>query len=238
MTQPEVQAERSVAQGAAFGDGFSHEPLRARVAAVLRAAILDGSLPPGAPLIEKAIAEDLEISRAPVREAIRMLSQEGLVESVAYKGSRVRVPSSRDVIEVYSIRGLLERFAVRRILASSGSGGDSLATLCAVCDAMEQRAAADDLRGVSAEDERFHRTLIELADHELLLDLWSHIALRARHIMGLRNAQLRDARQVAANHRTIVAALASGDLEETLRLVSGHIDAGAQLILDDWQGPS
>ena len=234
MTQPDMQAER----GASFSDGFSHEPLRARVAAVLRTAILDGSLPPGTPLIEQAIAEDLDISRAPVREAIRTLSQEGLVESVAYKGSRVRVPSSRDVTEVYSMRGLLERFAVRRILASAATDGDRLAELCAVCDAMEGRAAADDLRGVSAEDERFHRTLIRLADHDLLLDLWSHIALRARHIMGLRNAQLRDPRQVAANHRAIVASLASGDLEGTLRLVSGHIDAGAQLILDDWQGPT
>jgi DNA-binding GntR family transcriptional regulator len=208
------------------------------VAAVLRSAIFDGVLAPGTPLVEKAIAANLDISRAPVREAIRMLSQEGLVESIAYKGSRVRVPSSRDVTEIHSMRRLLERFAVRRILATAGDPEDRLARLRAVCDSMEERADDDDLRGVSAEDERFHRTLIELADHALLLELWSHIALRARHIMGLRNAQLRDARHVAANHRAIVAALASCDPEQALRLVSEHIDAGAQLILDDWRGPA
>ena len=231
-----TQASDSTESGPSLTDGFSHEPLRQRVADVLREAILDGALRPGAPLVEKVIADDLDISRAPVREAIRMLAQEGLVESVPYKGSSVRRLSARDVTEVYSMRGLLERFAARRILEQApGPAHDRLGPLRDACDAMQARAEADDLKGLSGADERFHRALIDLAGHELLMDLWSLIALRARHVMGLRNAQLRDPLRVAANHRTIVDALAAGDLDRSLALITAHVEAGAQLILDDWE---
>jgi DNA-binding GntR family transcriptional regulator len=214
-------------------DGFSHEPLRQRVADVLREAILDGVLPPGAALVEKAIADDLDISRAPVREAIRMLSQEGLVDSVPYKGSTVRRLSARDVTEVYSMRGLLERFAARRILEAAGAGPE-LGPLREACDEMQRCAEADDLKGLSGADQRFHAALIDLADHELLRDMWSLIALRARHVLGLRNAQLRDPLRVAANHRAIVDALAAGDVDRSLALITAHVESGAQLLLDEW----
>jgi DNA-binding GntR family transcriptional regulator len=227
-----TQASHDGGRSSGIGSGFSHEPLRERVADVLRAAILDGTLAPGSALVEKAIAADLDISRAPVREAIRMLAQEGLVDSVPYKGSSVRKLSARDVTEVYSMRGLLERYAIRRLLSEPG---DAIRRLYDVCDAMQRSAEADDLKGLSEHDERFHRTLIEQADHDLLLDLWGLIGLRARHIMGLRNAQLRDPLRVAANHRAIVDAIASGDLDRSLALMTAHVESGAQLILDDWQ---
>lgn len=220
------------AQPSAYAEGFSHEPLRLRVATVIREAILSGSLLPGAPLIEKTIAEDLEISRAPVREAIRTLAKEGLVESIPYKGSRVRVLHARDVHEVYSMRGLLERYAVLQVLAADP--GADLSALDAACEAMEASAVQGDAHALTAADENFHEALIALADHELLLGMWNLIELRARHLMALRNVQIGDLGMVAANHRAIVAALRAGDLQATLRLVTEHFDSGAQLILDDW----
>jgi DNA-binding GntR family transcriptional regulator len=220
------------AQPTPYAEGFSHEPLRLRVATVIRDAILSGSLLPGAPLIEKTIAEDLEISRAPVREAIRTLAKEGLVESIPYKGSRVRVLHARDVHEVYSMRGLLERYAVRQVLAAHP--GIDLAPLDAACAAMEEAAAVGDTQALTAADERFHEALIALPDHELLLGMWNLIELRARHAMALRNVQIGDLNVVAANHRAIVAALRAGDLDRSLRLVTEHVDSGAQLILEDW----
>lgn len=220
------------AQPSAYAEGFSHEPLRLRVATVIREAILSGSLLPGAPLIEKTIAEDLEISRAPVREAIRTLAKEGLVESIPYKGSRVRVLHARDVHEVYSMRGLLERYAVLQVLAANPAV--DLSELDAACEAMEAAAVQGDARALTAADENFHEALITLPDHELLLGMWNLIELRARHLMALRNVQIGDLGMVAANHRAIVAALRAGDLQATLRLVTEHFDSGAQLILDDW----
>jgi DNA-binding GntR family transcriptional regulator len=216
-----------------YAEGFNHEPLRQRVATVIRDAILEGKLLPGAPLVEKAIADDLEISRAPVREAIRMLVKEGLVESIAYKGSRVRRLSQRDVQEVYAMRGLLERYAVRQYFEHDT--GDRLLPLESACDDMERAAEAADIKALSDADERFHRSLIDLARNEMLLGMWTLIGLRARHAMALRNHQVGDLRLVAGNHRTIVEALAARELETSLQLVTAHIDSGAQLILDDWE---
>ncbi len=231
-----TQSAEPNAQPTPYAEGFSHEPLRLRVATVIRDAILSGSLLPGAPLVEKAIAEDLDISRAPVREAIRTLAKEGLVESIPYKGSRVRVLHARDVHEVYSIRGLLERYAVRQVLAAEPAV--DLTPLDTACAAMEAAAAAGDAQALTAADERFHEGLIALPDHELLLGIWNLIELRARHAMALRNVQMGDLGVVAANHRAIVAALRAGDLDRTLRLVTEHVDSGAQLILDDWNRTS
>lgn len=214
------------------GDKFSHEPLRYRVAALLREAIFEGSLPPGTSLVEQAIAEDLEISRAPVREAIRTLSEEGLVESVPYKGTRVYRLTESDVTGVYSMRGLLEGFAVRQMLSKPVL--EPLAVLRSACDEMQLCAEADDLKGLSAADELFHRSIIEHAGHALLLEMWTLIGIRARHIMGLRNAQLEAPFQVVANHVEMVEALEDNDLELALKLVDAHVESGAQLILDDW----
>ncbi|CAN5631339.1 GntR family transcriptional regulator [soil metagenome] len=212
-------------------DAIHHEPLRERVASVIREAIFDGSLHPGAPLVEKTIAEDLQISRAPVREAIRMLATEGLVDSVSYKGSTVRRLSERDVQEVYAMRRLLERYAVRQVIER---GVDvSRDGLEGATFAMEAAASSGDIATLNEADERFHRQLIELADHELLLGMWTLLALRARHAIALRNVQIGDPAAVAANHRAIVDAIAAGDLERSLDLVSEHIDSGAQLALDD-----
>lgn len=213
-------------------DGFSHEPLRSRVAALLREAIFDGSLPPSTPLVEQAIAQDLEISRAPVREAIRTLAEEGLVESIPYKGTRVYRLTPTDVTGVYSMRGLLEGFAVRRLLSKPVT--QPLERLWAACEEMRRCADSGDLKGLNAADEAFHRSIIEEADHSLLLEMWTLIGIRARHIMGLRNAQFEAPAQVVANHVELVEALEAGDLELALSLVDAHVEAGAQLILEDW----
>ena len=231
MTQSNTQPPTT----AAYADGFQHQPLRTVVAAALRDAILGGGLKPGTSLIEKTIAEELQISRAPVREAIRMLSEEGLVESVPYKGSRVRRLRSRDVQELYAIRGLLERFALDLVLASGPVDTTDLET---ACREMDEAAKFGDARALNEADRRLHRALIEMADQELLLTLWTQIELRARQIMALRNDQVGDLATIAANHRGIVAAIATGDAENAKRLIEEHVTSGASLALNDWEDAS
>lgn len=222
------QRSAEITQPAAYADGFNHQPLRTVVANALRDAILDGSLMPGDSLVEKTIAEELEISRAPVREAIRMLAEEGLVESVPYKGSRVRSLSRRDVREVYAIRGLLERFALELVLKE---GPADMSELEAACMEMERAATVGDARALNEADERLHRSLIEMADHELLVTLWSQIELRARQILALRNDQIGDLTTVAVNHRSIVTAIAAGDADRAKQLIEEHVASGTELVL-------
>ncbi len=193
-------------------------PLRVQVADTLRRSIITGRLRPGAPLVEMALAEQLNISRAPIREAIQILENDGLVETVAYKGKRVKPLTAREVVEVYGLREVFEVMAVRRILAS----GVSAAPLWAACAAMEAAATAGNREALTAADQSFHRTLIGLADHDLLLSSWNSLYLRIHQIMALRNVAQPNLADIAANHAPIVRAIEAGDADTSVRLIAEH----------------
>lgn len=211
-------------------DSIANPPLRSRVADRLRDAILRGELRPGQTLTEVAVAQQLQVSRAPVREAFRSLSEEGLLETVPYKGTRVRALSRTDIEETYSLRGQLEAFAITRTVER----GDRVdfAELERLCGQMQNLAAAGDLAGLNEADERFHKTIIELADHALLLSVWSTLALRVRQIMALRNRQNDNLAEVALNHPPIVTALKAGDLDGALSHIARHVASAADLSLE------
>jgi DNA-binding GntR family transcriptional regulator len=212
--------------------GFTNEPLRLRIAAIIREAILNGDLEPGRPLTELEIAEQFDVSRAPVREAMRILANEGLIETEPYRGSRVKVITRRDVEEVYSLRRVHESFAVERIVHKCSA--NDLRTLSEICKRMREHAERRDMQAVSLEDELFHRTLIELADHQLLLTIWNELSLRVRQTMSLRNLQIEVPERLAENHLAIVDALADRDLKRALALVDAHVSEGGQLVIDCW----
>src|SRR6187402_473104 len=83
-------------------------PLRVQIADMLRRAIITGKLRPGSVLVETALADQMNVSRAPIREAIQILENDGLVETVAYKGKRVKPLTAREVEETYGLREVFE----------------------------------------------------------------------------------------------------------------------------------
>jgi DNA-binding GntR family transcriptional regulator len=196
-------------------------PLRVQVAERLRTAIVTGKLRPGDPLTETALAEQLNVSRAPIREAIQDLENDGLVETVAYRGKRVKPLTVREVSEIREMRQHFEVMAVRRI----ADQGTSVDDLWGPCKAMADAATTGDRDALIAADEAFHRTLILLSDHQLLAQLWAGLYLRIHQIMSLRNDQDVDLRDIAGTHPPIVRALESGDVACAVHLVSEHFDA-------------
>ena len=196
-------------------------PLRVQVADRLRSAIVTGKLRPGAALVETALAEQLNVSRAPIREAIQDLENDGLVENVAYRRKRVKPLTVREVTEVCDMRLRFEVMAVRRIL----DHGTSVDALWAPCGAMEEAATAGEREALVAADEAFHRTLIRLSDHQLLTQLWAGLYLRIHQIMSLRNDVDVDLVDIAGTHPPIVRALEANDVEQAVRLISEHADA-------------
>lgn len=196
-------------------------PLKLQIADRLRRAIVTGRLRPGTVLVETALAEQLNVSRAPVREAVQILESDGLVETVAYKGKRVKPLTVREVVETCEMRTVFEVTAARRILEA----GISVEPLWTPCRAMEQAAAAGDRETLVAQDEAFHRELIRLSDHALLAQLWAGLYLRIHQIMSLRNDRTVDPAAIAANHPPIVEALAARDVPLAERLISEHTHA-------------
>jgi DNA-binding GntR family transcriptional regulator len=195
-------------------------PLRVQVAERLRTAIVTGKLRPGAPLTETALAEQLNVSRAPVREAIQDLENDGLVETVAYRGKRVKPLTVREVTEIREMRQHFEVLAVRRIVEQS----TDVAELWDPCSAMAEAAAGRDRDALVTADEAFHRALIRLSDHDLLAQLWAGLYPRIHQIMSLRNDEDVDLTDIAGTHPPIVRALEAGDVESAVRLVSRHFD--------------
>ncbi|MBA2668236.1 MAG: GntR family transcriptional regulator [Trueperaceae bacterium] len=208
--------------------GVDTRPLRQQIADALQAAILGGEFKPGAALVETDIAARLGVSRAPVREALQLLASSHLVETIPYRGTTVRRLTAADVEEVYSLRTLLETFALRRAMACDA--GETGRVLRACCDAMAASAAAGDWSRLSMEDERFHEGLIEMADHGLLRHAWRDLNMRVRQIMALRNLQNDDTMTIVYNHLPIVDAVEAGDVERAVRGLEQHIATAADLV--------
>lgn len=219
-------------QGVVQLHGIQNTPLRSQIADLLREAIVRGDFRPGQALTEVSLAQQLKVSRAPVREAIRILAKEGLLESVPYKGTSVRTLSPRDIEETYSLRELLETFALERLIKRPEPV--DTAPLTAICEAMQRAATGGDLHALSALDERFHKTVIELAQHELLASLWGTVSLRVRQIMALRNRQNRDLMEVALNHPPIVEAIRERDFGRARALIHRHVLSAADISLEGW----
>lgn len=220
---------------AAPGKSLNHidnKPLRDRVLDALRDAIVSAELKPGEPLIELELSAQLGVSRAPLREAIQILSREGLVETIPYRGAIVRNLSRRDIEELYSLRSVLESFAVQRIIERNDA--EQVTRLRAVFESMLTAAQGGDLKAVNNIDREFHDTLIELSDHNLLVMTWSSVSMRVRQVMALRNRRNSDITRIAYNHLPIIEAIEKADETEALRLIREHVASSGDLLAENW----
>ena len=138
----------------------------------LRDSILQGTLLPGSRISEPNLAEQLGISRTPVREALQRLSQEGLVELTPAKGARVRVLTAAEVREVYEVRAMLEGEAAR--LAAERASEGEIQALAAHLTLLDQ-LPADDFAGQMKVDFDFHAALVQAAHNQALARIYSDL---------------------------------------------------------------
>ncbi len=211
---------------------IDNKPLRDRVLDVLRDAIVSGDMKPGDPLIELELSAQLGVSRAPLREAIQVLSREGLIETTPYKGAVVRTLTRRDIEELYSLRSVLECFAVQRLIKQNSPV--NVARLREVFEDMLAAAKQGDLKAVNNLDRKFHDLLIELSDHNLLLMTWSSVSLRVRQVMALRNRRNSDITRIAYNHLPIIEAIEQRDEIKALELLQQHVASSGDLLAENW----
>lgn len=212
---------------------LENKPLRERVLDVLRDAIVSGELKPGQQLVEVEFASRLGISRAPLREALQILSHEGLVETVPYRGTVVRQLTRTDIEELYSLRSVLETFAVQRVAAKADTNDVTRLRRC--FEEMLAAAEAGDLKTVNLIDRSFHDTLIELSGHSLLAVTWSTVSMRVRQVMALRNERNTDIRQIAYNHLPIIEAIEQGDEARAVQLIREHVASSGDLVAENWE---
>jgi DNA-binding GntR family transcriptional regulator len=174
--------------------------LREEVKAVLLERILSGFYQPGDRLVEIRIAQELGVSQAPVREALRDLESVRFVESAPFRGARVRGVSDEELIEVYPIRGALEEVAARE--AAKRLDGD----VAALEVELAQMRKASDVREQVEHDVRFHQLIVEAAGNHRLLELWNSLQVETRTAVTALRTGLSPA-DVAELHAPIIEAL-------------------------------
>jgi DNA-binding GntR family transcriptional regulator len=203
---------------------------------IIREAIVDGRIPPGAPLREALLVQMLGAGRGTVREAMRQLVQEGLVEYRLHRGAFVPRQKLADRLDVYVAREAVETWAARKLLESNEELDFS--KLDAAIDAMaaDGTELAKPTEETIAADLRFHHELVRMAGSERLTR--AHETFAAETRMLLRAHPPYPRRTYAGDHRTLVDALRRRDprtpdlvaehLRLTSRLISGEVEPEAE----------
>ena len=180
--------------------------LREQVKDVLLERILRGELEPGERLVETRLARELGTSQAPVREALRDLELLRLVESEPFRGSRVRAVDDSQLLPVFPVRAVLEELDAGEAARNASDVG----ALDRELESMREAAAAADWRTQIAHDVAFHRTMVELARNEPLLQSWLVLGVEVSTAFATYQT-LWDQTELAEFHVPIVEAIRAGD---------------------------
>jgi DNA-binding GntR family transcriptional regulator len=197
--------------------------LRREIEKAMQEAILHGVFKPGERLVESDIAENMGVSRAPVREVLSALEHEGLVVNIPRRGNFVVAFADKDIEEIYSLRLLLEVGAVKRAIPRfTVQDRDALQQL--VDELGEQALRRDDFDTLVTLDLRFHEFLFAKADHQRLMNAWRSLSMQTRLLIGI-TSKTYDLypEQPRELHQEILDAIVARDVATTEQKVTAHI---------------
>lgn len=202
--------------------GIAPPSLVETVTGRLREDILSGELAPGDRIVEEQLTRRFGISRAPLREALRLLSQQGLVEHMPRRGVRVATVSEAEVDELFELRDVLERHAITVALQRVDL---DLAELDAALEMLAGAVDAGDSLVAAAAHRRFHLALVGLAGRWHLRSAYEPVVAKLQLYMATnlqREATERSPVEGLHRHRRLRDALATRDLDVALRELSEH----------------
>jgi DNA-binding GntR family transcriptional regulator len=203
-------------------------PLAEDAADRIREEILSGGFRPGEHLVEARIAQQLNVSRGPVREAFKLLRAEGLLQEEPRRGTFVVSLSSDDVREIYGLRAAIEGRAARMLArAGDGAGIDRLQELAADIDAAVK---AGDGAAVARADLAFHEGLCELSGNRRLSEVFMRYIPMLRALLRLDERVYRSMDEIALQHRPLVEAIASGSEDAAAAVLRRHSEQAGELI--------
>jgi DNA-binding GntR family transcriptional regulator len=191
---------------------------------VLRAAILDGTVPPGGQLREAHIAADLGISRSPLREALTKLEEEGLIVKIPYRGAFVAEVSAQDVAEIDSIRLLVEPYAAE--LAFEALRGPERSRLLQTTEDLRAALEKNDIPASVDAHLGFHRLFYDLSGNGALRNLWHGWETKLRLYLSVDHQTYDDPRDLAVEHERLAAVALEGSIDEFREELAAHFQTG------------
>jgi DNA-binding GntR family transcriptional regulator len=186
--------------------------LRQQVVEQIRTAIIEGRLKPNDHIVEAVLTQQLGVSRTPVREALILLEQDGLVVSYPHRGSYVRTFTAQDVHEIFSMRTALENFAGELTIQDMTS--DDYHHLGDLIEQQRKAISAADFRHVRSIDMSFHQYIIERSRHSLLIRNWQQIVAQIAEVLYIRAEVVKDYDEFLAirDHTALLEAYQRRDL--------------------------
>lgn len=201
------------------------QALGEHVTALLRHQIVGGRIPVGTHLVEGRLSETFGVSRGPIRDALRQLQSEGLVEA-RRRGVFVLGLSTSDIDELYSLRSLIEAEALRRVMASPEPDWSRARE---AVERMGRAADRGEVEHFAEADLDFHSAIYHACGHRRLADVWAQYKPTFSAMLTVTNARdARDLQPTHADHEELLAAAESGDQETALQLLSEHMDGSWQ----------
>jgi DNA-binding GntR family transcriptional regulator len=207
---------------------IARRTLHDEVATRVRDMIIEGRLPPGQRVNEVALGQVLGVSRTPLREAIKTLASEGLVEIVPARGAVVRTLTLKDLADSLAVLKALEQEAARRICASAPD--EAIAELAGLHAAMMERYAARDRLAYFKLNQEIHSAIARLSGNAVLATLHTQLQSRMRRIRFIGHEGPEKWAAAVAEHEEMAAAFARRDAAAAVEVIGRHLDAAIERV--------
>ncbi len=209
----------------------NHKPLREMVYEELKMQILTGGIIPGTRMMEVELAEEMGVSRTPIREAIRKLEKEGLVTIEPRRGAYASMISTEDMVEILEVRQDLEGLAAQ--MAASRMTDKEMDELKKIAEKYNKAVAEGSMEEMIRHDTRFHRLIVDSCNNKILVHMieqLQELVLRFRYIYY---DNFKRAENMPEEHREIVEGIKSGDEERARQAAEVHIYRLKQLVIEE-----
>ncbi|WP_222622638.1 GntR family transcriptional regulator [Ramlibacter albus] len=197
---------------------------RHRIADNLRAAILNGDMPPGTPLVEARLAEQFGVSRGPLREAMRQLTEEGLLTTRAYTGTHVTPLTIQDARDLFALRAALEVFAFEQCWDKRGP--EFFAEMKRRHGALLHAIDSGDSRAAILHELELHSLAYETTGNAQLLSVWSGMRGRIQLYWAVHHRVQGGPRR--EGHDSYVKLACGNDLKAMIREIKAHVRHGEE----------
>lgn len=207
-----------------------YKPLREVIFTTLRDAIIVGELRPGERLMEVKLAEKMGVSRTPVREAIRKLELEGLVDMIPRKGAHVADLSVKDIVDVLEVRASLDGLAA--LLAAERITDEEIDELNHVNSQFVSFLQKENLQGSIKKDVEFHEIIYRSSRNEKLIQIVSNLREQVQRFRVIYLKDYVNPKELEKEHKDIIDAICSKDSEISRKVAQNHIKSQQESIIN------
>ncbi len=206
------------------------ETIKDQIYQILRQQIIDGTLHPGDKIIEQDVADQLGVSRSPVREAIKQLVGDGLLSNIPNRGAFVKMLSAKEIQDIYDVRVLLEEYAIKHIDPELREKNyRQMQKMKAQIDAEIESSS---VKKFETMDQDVHLMIIQMCGNQVIADtynsLWGRIAFFRTMSLMSKERQMSSLHQ----HAMILSSLLEGDDETAYEVMRTHLEEAQTMIQD------